>query len=94
MLIQMKIFRKVRLTILCLYLLIQICHFYNGYLTEDKASTSFCVLQIATLSVGAIVGPYKEQDFLVVSKLLDKKVEAKTSTPHDIFLSRIKVLNE
>lgn len=53
--------------------------FYNGYLTEDKLPQALRS-QIATLSVGAIVGPYKEQDFLVVSKLLDKKVEAKTST--------------
>lgn len=53
--------------------------FNSGYFTADQLPQTL-KSQIENTAIGAIVGPYKEQDYYIVSKLLDKKEKKSTST--------------
>ncbi|WP_370901207.1 peptidylprolyl isomerase [Chryseobacterium gossypii] len=55
--------------------------FNNQYLKPNQLPQTIQG-QIATAAIGQTFGPYKEQDFYVVSKLLDKKTSDSTLSRH------------
>ncbi|MDH6251396.1 peptidyl-prolyl cis-trans isomerase D [Chryseobacterium sp. H1D6B] len=55
--------------------------FNNKYLSANQLPQTL-QSQIATAAVGQTFGPYKEQNFYVVSKLLDKKTSDSTLSRH------------
>lgn len=55
--------------------------FNNQYFTAEQLPQSIRT-QITSAAVGQVFGPYKEQNFYVVSKLLDKKTSDSTLSRH------------
>lgn len=53
--------------------------FNSGYFPAEQLPQTL-QSQVATASVGTIVGPYKEQNLYIVSKILDKKEKQSVST--------------
>jgi peptidyl-prolyl cis-trans isomerase D len=55
--------------------------FNNQYVTPNQLPQTIQA-QVATAAIGQTFGPYKEQNFYVVSKLLDKKASDSTLSKH------------